>query len=395
MIREAANDPDASFEQAALVAIEPQSGAVRALVGGVDFWQSQFNRAVQAKRQPGSAFKTLVYAQAMEQGKKPYDSMIDEPLHFEWELEDGSLDTYDPRNFDRLFGAERELQNRRGEFYYEDYMTLSQAFEKSINTIAVQLLYETGIEEVLSTLSKMGILLDSEIGLCLALGCAEVSLLEITSSYQPFVNQGKFHTPYFIEKISNSQGQVLYQKRATEPRTIFNEETVLSMQTLLQNVILQGTGRRANWAKHFHWIGGKTGTTTDARDAWFIGVSPELVVGIWVGNDDNSPMLHESGGRTPARLWGKFMKEALEWLPSQKMPAPPSHQRFPTCAVSGLLATQHCPNVDYYPYTLDQQPYVFCHLHPGRPQQKVPEALEQRFAQELEAHFQTSDATLE
>ncbi|MGK5090902.1 PBP1A family penicillin-binding protein [Deltaproteobacteria bacterium TL4] len=353
-------------KQAALVSIEPQTGYVRSLVGGLNFEDSQFNRATQAQRQPGSAFKTFVYATALEQGFAPNSSFTDESLSFEWERENGEVGVYEPRNSDRLYGAERPLFNSYHGTYFEDQMTLAKAFEKSVNSIAVQLLHTVGIDNVIRNVKNLGLTIPSNTGLCLALGCAEVSLLDLTAAYTPFMNKGFFTKPVFILKILNNQGQVLYEHSPQEKVSVFSEWTVHQMNQMLHQVTMRGTGKNANWEHNHRFIAGKTGTTTDYRDAWFIGFSAELATGVWIGHDDNTPMSGESGGRTPALLWKSFMKEALSQVPNTNQWVGSPSVSFPTCTVSGDLATVNCPDVADYDYPLDKIPYRPCGLHPGQ-----------------------------
>jgi len=364
-IQEAFLEPERRFDQAALISIEPHTGYVRALTGGKNFVQSQFNRATQAKRQPGSAFKPFVFATALEKGFAPNSSFLDEPLSFEWQNEDGSIAIYSPRNMDRLYGAERPQINHRHEVYYEDQITLGKAFERSINSIALQLLYSVGIDEVVKNVRKLGMSIPSQVGLCLALGCVETRLLNLTAAYTPFMNQGRYSPPVFISKIENSRGQVIYQHQPRKDPPIFSEWTVHQMNQMFRGVVLRGTGQKANWSGNRRFIGGKTGTTTDYRDAWFIGFSPELVTGIWVGNDDNTSMPGETGSKSPIEIWRRFMKQALSNIPMRGLSPSPSYLKFPTCTVSGDLATRNCPDIVEYHYPTNKPPYHHCSLHPG------------------------------
>ncbi len=353
------------FEQAALVAIEPQTGHVKALVGGKNYLSSQFNRVTQANRQPGSAFKTILYATALEEGFTVNSRFTDEPLSFEWQEADGIVSLYEPRNFDRLFGAEREQINADGEVYYEDAYTFAKAFEQSMNTIAVQILNEIGIKKLTQKAQQLNLFLRKEAGLCLALGCSEVKILHLAAAYTPFVNQGYYSEPVFIKSIEDSSGKTIYQHQPQKTEPVFSEWTVHQMNQLLRGVVLRGTGRRANWKGNKHFIGGKTGTTTDFRDAWFIGYAPELITGVWVGNDDNTSMKNETGGRSAAQIWSRFMKQALSVIPDRPKAPPLAYKAFPTCRVSGELATYSCPDVSNFHYPAGQLPHRPCSIHPG------------------------------
>ncbi|MBF0286307.1 MAG: PBP1A family penicillin-binding protein [SAR324 cluster bacterium] len=364
-IKHAFQQESLQFDQAALVAMDPRTGYIKALVGGRNYLSSQFNRVTQAMRQPGSAFKTILYATALEEGFTINSRFTDEPLSFEWQEQDGTLSLYEPRNFDRLFGVERAQVNGHGEIYYEDYYTFTKAFEQSMNTIAVQILNEIGISKLGQQAKKLNLFLRQESGLCLALGCSEVKILNLTAAYTPFMNQGYYSQPVFIESIKDSSGKEIYHYRPKKTEPVFSEWTVHQMNQLLHGVILRGTGRRANWKGNKHFIGGKTGTTTDFRDAWFIGYAPELVTGVWVGNDDNTSMKNETGGRSAAQIWSRFMKKALSVIPDRPKSPPLAYKAFPTCRVSGELATYSCPDVSNFHYPAGQLPNLPCSIHPG------------------------------
>jgi len=364
--------PKTDPEQVALVSLEPHTGYVRTLIGGKDFAQSQFNRATQAKRQPGSAFKAFLFATALEQGYTPNTVFVDQEPYYEWVNEDGTSDFYAPKNYDGLYGVERTQTNVHGEKYYADQMTMGKAFEKSINTIAVQIMNEIGVATVRETVKTLGIPVSEEVGLCLALGCAETRLLDLVSAYSPFVNQGKRFPPVFITRITDSTGKILYQYQPKDRTPIFTEWTMFQMRNMLQGVIERGTGRQAKF-KTDHLLGGKTGTNSEYRDAWFVGFSPELVTGVWMGHDDNTPMKRETGGRTPAKIWKKFMEPALSKIPARILPPDPEHKIFPTCTVSGELATRNSPDVAFYAYPPENPKIRPCTVHPGLPYEVIKE----------------------
>ena len=376
------------FEQIAFVSIEPHTGSVRALIGGKNYRQSQFNRATQAKRQPGSVFKPLIYAAALEDGHQIHSTMLDEKLVFEWTDNEGEKQTYEPRNFDRLYGAERTQYNEDSQMYHEDEMTLAHALARSINTIAVKLLHQTGLRHVHRLANRLEMEIPSDVGLCLALGCAEVPLLNLTASYSTFVNQGNFVPPVFITRIVDHLGQKIYQHTPVAPIPIFSKETAFQMSQILHHVIQYGTGKNANWPGNDRFIGGKTGTTTDLKDAWFIGFSPELVSGVWIGNDDNLPMQTETGANTPAKFWAYFMEQATTLIPRKKLMTPAFHS-FPICIVSGGIATTSCPQVVYYAYPQGQQPQSTCWYHPGRTIE--PYSSNNPFAKQLANRFSSKN----
>ena len=285
-----------SFDQIALVALHAKTGEVLALIGGKDFEQSQFNRATQARRQAGSTFKPLIYALALERGISPNQRFIDEPLTFIWYDQAGLKQIYQPQNFDNQYALDR---------WSQDSVSLQKAFQLSLNTIAVQLLNQVGIKHAVDVLNQMNLKLSEEQGLCLALGCSTNSPLEMTSAYLPFSNQGKYTPPTFIQKRQEPS-------KLVHTKTIFSKQTAHQMKKLLHQALSQGTGRLAYW-EHKGYLGGKTGTSNDYRDAWFIGLADDIITGIWLGNDDGRPT-EETGGKTASLIWKKFMKQTLNAL---------------------------------------------------------------------------------
>ncbi|MDE1172206.1 MAG: PBP1A family penicillin-binding protein [Parvibaculaceae bacterium] len=256
-------------------------GSVKAMIGGRSYAQSQFNRATQAQRQPGSAFKPFVYLTAMEQGMTPETVMNDEPV---------SINGWSPRNF----------ENR-----YEGPIPLSLALSKSINTVAAQLGQQVGIANVIRTAQKMGIQSDLEPVPSLALGTASVTLLDLTSAYVPFANGGYGVITHGIDEIGTPDGQDLYQRMGSGPGRVIADRPLAEMNYMLSMVVDGGTGRSAYLPGRP--AAGKTGTSQDFRDAWFIGYTADIVVGVWVGNDDGKPMKNVTGGRLPALVWNEFM----------------------------------------------------------------------------------------
>ncbi|MEE2661509.1 MAG: PBP1A family penicillin-binding protein [Pseudomonadota bacterium] len=264
--------------QAALVAMTP-NGEVRALIGGYNYLKSQFNRAFQALRQPGSAFKLFVYLAALEKGMTPGQSMIDRPF---------SVGKWSPRNY----GGK-----------YEGKVTLRESIERSINTVAVQITEKVGRNKVIEMARRLGITSYMKSHPSLALGASEVSLLELTAAYSVLANGGYSVWPHAINEIRNRDGDILYHRMASESVVLVKPDVVQSADDLLHSVVLRGTGKAADpgWR-----VAGKTGTSQQFRDAWFVGYSDELVTGVWMGNDDGSPMKGVTGGGHPARLWRKF-----------------------------------------------------------------------------------------
>lgn len=283
---------DRNAQQAALVAFDG-TGGVRAMAGGVDYQHSSYNRAVTAKRQPGSAFKPFVYLAALEAHRAPWDIRVDEEI---------DIDGWKPGNFSNSF---------RGE------MSLEKALALSINTISVILSEEIGRDKVVATAANMGLP-----GLkpyrSLALGAQELSLYQLTSAYVPLANWGKKIAPYGLEAVYAADGRVLYARAPVEPEQLLDTGMLGQMNMMLQTVMTAGTGKAARIDGRE--LAGKTGTTNDYRDAWFVGYAPDFVAGVWVGNDDNSKMSRVTGGSIPARIWKSFMNEALKEQPVLKLP---------------------------------------------------------------------------
>ncbi len=278
--------------QAALVAMESETGKVRALVGGTDFGKSQFNRVTQAKRQPGSAFKPIVYAAALRDGFTPASLIDDSPLVLPGSE---SRTSWRPQNFS-------------GEFYGPT--TLATALVHSRNVVTIKLLQEVGVESVRKLAGKMGI--DSPIGknLSIALGASEVSLLELTGAYTTFANEGRRSRPVFITRILDRDGKVLEEWKPGNER-VLDEETAYQMTHIMQSVIEEGTGKNA-WGLPGE-SAGKTGTTDKYRDACFIGYTPEMVCGVWMGFDRKHSLgSNETGGRACAPIWLDFMKKVKQ-----------------------------------------------------------------------------------
>jgi len=284
----------AEVEQGALVAMAPD-GAVRALVGGRDYGESQFNRATQALRQPGSAFKPFVYLAALEQGITPEDRFLDAPIR---------IGNWQPHNYENRY---------RGE------VTVAEALAQSINTVAAQVLQRAGVDNVINVAHRLGITSDLTRDASLALGTSEVTLLDLVTAYCAFASGGRGALPYGITAIRDKEGKVLYQREGDRGGRIIAPEYVSAMNMMLSGVISHGTGRAAALDRP---VAGKTGTTQEFHDAWFVGYTADLVAGVWLGNDDNSAMEHVTGGSLPARTWRAFMIAATQGMPVHALPAP-------------------------------------------------------------------------
>ncbi len=276
--------------QGALVSIEKCSAKVRVLVGGVDFISTPFNRASSAKRPAGSVFKPLVYSVALSEGWEPQSTILDAPLS----IADGKGGQWRPKNFSGK---------------YHGQTTLYDALTYSYNTAAIRLLQKVGLNKVLTLASDLDVEVQMPADLSLALGAVDVSLLEMTGTYLPYVCGGTYRKPTFIERIENSEGEILYRSQQTSQK-VFSGQVAHKMNRMLQSVIDKGTGRRAKGMVGLS--GGKTGTSDNNRDAWFIGFQGKHVTGVWVGHDNNQSLgSGESGGRTAAPIWYEFMKQSM------------------------------------------------------------------------------------
>ena len=280
--------------QGALVAMAPD-GAVRAMVGGRNYAESQFNRAVTARRQPGSAFKPFVYLTALEAGLTPESIRQDAPLN---------LKGWQPENYTHeYFGA----------------VTLTQALAMSLNTVAVRLGIEVGPKNVVRTAHRLGIASKLEANPSIALGTSEVSVTELVGAYAAFANGGHAVSPHVVTRIRTVEGnKLLYARQAEQFDQVIDPRYVAMMNTMMQETIATGTARKADipgWT-----AAGKTGTSQDFRDAWFIGYTANLVTGVWLGNDDNSPTKKATGGGLPVEVWTRFMRIAHQGVPAAGLP---------------------------------------------------------------------------
>jgi penicillin-binding protein 1A len=277
--------------QAALICIESESGQVKVMVGGRDFKESQFNRAVQSRRQPGSAFKPIIYAAAIDKGYTPATMIIDSPIVFQDTEHDF---TWKPRNY--------------GEKFYGPTL-LRTAFEKSRNVITIKILKDIGIDYAIDYARKLGITSNLNRDLSIALGSSGASLLEIVKAYSVFNNFGYLVEPVFITKIVDRDGNVIEETQPTRKKVI-EKSTAYIMTSLLESVVKSGTGHRVRALGRP--AAGKTGTTNNLFDAWFVGYTPRYVTGTWVGFDEESSLgKHETGSRAASPVWLGFMKRVL------------------------------------------------------------------------------------
>jgi penicillin-binding protein 1A len=338
------------YLQGALVALDPRNGYVRALVGGRDWNHSNFNRATQARRQPGSAFKPFVFTAAMDNGFKPTDIVVDEPVSFPG----GDGKPYEPGNYDHTF---------RGP------VTLRYALQQSINIPAIKLLRKVGVSLVASYARRMGI--KSPIGqnLSLALGSSEVTLIELTSAYAVLANRGVRNEPLFMLKVEDRSGNIL-ERNAPRPFEVLSEGTAATMTSMLQSVMDHGTGYPARARGFMLPAAGKTGTMDEYMDAWFEGYVPSLVCGVWVGFDEKRAIgPGMTGARAALPIWTDFMIGATRGTPPESFPVPSGTISRLVCAESGMLATDICPNTTSEIFAEGSEPSEYCTTHPGRPLQ--------------------------
>ncbi len=279
--------------EGALVAMTPD-GVVRALVGGKSYADSQFNRAIAAKRQPGSAFKPFVYLTALEHGLTPDTVRDDAPI---------TVKGWKPENY---------------EHEYMGPVTLTQALANSLNTVSVRLTLEFGPAAVIRTAYRLGINSMLEPNASIALGTSEVSVMELVTAYATFANGGFAISPHVVERVRGTDGKTLYARTSHNLGRIVDPRYVVMMNAMMHETLANGTARKADlpgWP-----AAGKTGTSQDFRDAWFIGYTSHLVTGIWLGNDDNTPTRKATGGGLPVEIWSRFMKTAHQGVPPAGLP---------------------------------------------------------------------------
>lgn len=299
--RKTRSDPGKGDVEGALLAMDPHTGLVRALVGGYDFSLSQYNRALQARRQPGSAFKPIIYSATLETGLSELSVVQDGPLSFR--MAPGKY--WRPQNYGKKFFGP---------------VTLRSALAHSLNSVAVRLVDRIGVDRVIQQARKLGIESPLDKNLSLALGSSSVSLLEMVRAYGVFANGGNLVEPLFITKVTDRDGKVL-EENEPKSKEVISPEVAYVLTDMLKNVVQSGTGRAA--AKLDRPVAGKTGTTSEFRDGWFIGYTPELITGVWVGYDDYRTLGEkETGARTALPIWLSFMNEAIQEGGSDDFPVP-------------------------------------------------------------------------
>jgi len=302
--------------QGALVAMTPD-GAVRAMVGGRSYEQSSFNRATDALRQPGSAFKPFVYLTAFQHGRTPDDVMTDGPV---------DIKGWKPQDYEGKF---------------EGPMSLVHAFAKSSNSVAAQLTQEVGPAAVIRTARRLGISAPLEPVASLALGTSDVSPIELTAAYVPFANGGHGIESFAILRIKTRSGKILYERHPSDMGDVMSPSEDQEMTRLMVETVTTGTGKSARLADRP--TAGKTGTTQDFHDAWFVGFTGDLICGVWIGNDDNAPMKHATGGTLPAKIFHNFMAAAEAGLPVKPLVGQPSATPEPSDAIASAISNDGQP----------------------------------------------------
>jgi penicillin-binding protein 1A len=326
-----------SGKEGAIIAIEPQTGYIKAMVGGKDFGESKFNRAIQAYRQPGSAFKPFIYLTALDNGFTPSNIIEDSPITFE--------NGWSPENYEKEFNGP---------------VTLREAFEKSINVVGVKLLEQVGIKKVINYSHKAGITSELRPDLSLALGTSEITPLEITSAYATIANLGVRIEPLSIIRIEDYSGNII-KENTTQMKKVFKEETCYVLINMMEGVISRGTGWNAKIGRP---VAGKTGTTNDFVDAWFIGFTPDLVTAVYIGNDDRKPLGNKmTGGVVAAPIWANFMKNALQNNEKKDFLQPDNITKISVCKESGLLPTDSCPEILTVTFIKGSEPISYCTVH--------------------------------
>ena len=329
--------------QGALVAID-RDGAVKAMVGGRDYVDSIYNRATQAERQPGSAFKLFVYLSALESGMKPEDTIVDEPI---------TIDGWTPRNSTRT---------------HLGPVTLREAFARSINTVSAKIGDALGFGTIADMAHRFGISSKVSTFPSMVLGTSDVRLIDMTRAFAAVQNRGVSVVPYAIRKVVTADGQLLYQHQGNEERVLVAPWVAAGMTDLLQTAVLSGTGRAAQIGRP---VAGKTGTTSSNKDGWFIGFSSGLTTGVWMGRDDARPVAGLQGGTAPARAFASFMKVAVAKRPVeqfQTQAAIPDWQLEPDEEAWGFNYVDSEPMVDADGNPLPSQPADPLAPQPATPQ---------------------------
>lgn len=333
------------YVQNALVSIDPGNGYILAMVGGRNFEMSEFNRATQAKRQPGSAFKPVLYSSAVRSGYTPASLINDEPLN----LEGKEGETWSPENYtERFYGPVR----------------LREALRWSRNLAAINLGMKIGLQNVVKDARLLGFKGNLPRVPSLSIGSGETTLLDLTTLYCIFPNMGLRTDRVSVRRIEDGEGRIIEQNMASREQVLTEQEAYI-IHSMLRTVVDSGTAQRMRWTKGMgRPIAGKTGTTNDFRDAWFIGYTPDVVTGVWVGFDDNSSLGKKNSGTTVAvPYWTEYMKLIFENMPVTEFKHPKGIVTRKICEITGLLASPTCPEVLDEEFIQGNEPRKICTLH--------------------------------
>jgi len=333
-----------SKHQAALAVIDPRDGSVLALTGGRSFGESQFNRATQAQRQPGSAFKPFVFAAALQMGLTPATILRDKPKT--WKTPSAS--SWSPTNYEGV---------------YHGTATMRMALARSLNAATLDLAERVGLKRIKETARACGITSPLRDDLGLALGASEVGLLELVAAYAPFAHGGIRPTPRLVTSVVDADG-VVFEAAPHEAAIALDPATAFLTTSLLESVVREGTARGLRGLGVTFPVAGKTGTTNDGRDAWFVGYTSALLAGVWVGDDQNRA-LKLTGSKDALPLWAAFMKEADADRPGEPFPRPANVLEVVVCPESGMVARSGCPGKRAELFLEDSQPRSECALHRG------------------------------
>jgi len=328
-----------SGREGAVIALEPGTGYIKAMVGGKNYEESEFNRATQAYRQPGSAFKPFVYLTAIEKGISPSLVIEDSPIVYE--------NGWAPTNYEDKFKGP---------------VTLREAFEDSINVVGVKLLERVGVRDVIKNAQKAGIKSTLRADLSLALGTSEVTPLEMASAYSTIANMGTYIEPTAIIKIEDYSGRILEQNQIVK-KDVFSEDVCYTLIKLMEGVLIRGTATNARLGRP---AAGKTGTTNEFTDAWFVGFTPDLVCAVYIGNDDRKPIGNRmTGAVVAAPIWHDFMVSALQDKPINDFPSPNNVKEIQVCAKTGLLPGNKCAKTVAVTFLSGTEPTQICYESTG------------------------------
>lgn len=334
------------YIQGALICLDPHTGYIKAMVGGRDFLDSQWNRATQAPRQPGSSFKIVVYTAAIDNGLTPADIVMDDPIVID--MPDSTQ--WRPDNFTETF---------------QGPVTIRYALAKSINIPAVKIADRIGQNTVIDYARRMGIKSRLRPYMSIALGSFEVTLQEMASAAGVLAASGIRAEPMVITRIESRDGRPIERNLPRKSEAI-SAQTAYIVTSMLQSVVDMGTGQAIRWRGIKRTLAGKTGTTNDYTDAWFVGFSPDLVAAVWVGFDEKRTMgKKETGARVALPIWADFMTEALKGIPDRPFPEPHGIVRREICTETGLLATSNCPETRTEVFINGTETLRFCDKHRG------------------------------